>query len=56
MTKLLEGNTAIIAKTPYIQGFSRKSHNISDGQKRVNSGAFRYFLVQFSANFQQILD
>jgi len=56
MTKLLEGNRAIIAGNPYLQGVSEKSRICQGGQKWVKNGVFRYFLARFSANFQQIIN
>lgn len=55
-TKLLEGNRAIIAGNPYLQGVSEKSRMYQGGQKRAKNGVFRCFLAQFSANFQQIIN
>ena len=53
---LLEGNRAIIAGNPYLQGVSEKSRMYLGGQKRAKNGVFRCFLAQFSANFQQIIN
>lgn len=55
-TKLLEGNRVIIAGNPYLQGVSEKSRMYQGCQKWAKNGVFRCFLVQFSANFQQIIN